>query len=647
MSWVPDPRVRRWTHDPDGLSLYPRWIHDAGDDVWVVTWDGPRRVDPDSGDLYVAEPAFKGRPCSTSDGAFWAATWSEADPGFVRVDPDGVERFAADIEPTDWIEGCASDHEGGVFLTAGRSLMHAAPGHRAPRRLGDLPRGGPTSRHILLADAERLYSVQRGLFCETPRRALLTSGPEWGCSQFTLDASALAIAPSGDLWMSTIARGIRVRTRDGWRASARSLETFTAGQVDEMLPSPRGGLWLVGVPEAMRVSRHPDDPLHWIVEERLPEWLADTLEHVVFVLDRPGGDLWVGARYQIVHVPAAARRDWNRPPPITVRTRELDCPTPWWRREAPCRLQVTLATSPREQARGLRYRGIVDGQWSVGPQASPRLAATLPGAGAHLVRFEASRDGQRWSRQPVTIEVRVPRPLLGRTGVWIGVLVGSMAVVGLWWRIRLEMALRLERTRAEIAMDLHDSVGAGLGSIVLLSSGPPVDAEWRRDEIAETATELAASLRGIVWSLQPQSQTIRQLAVHLTEQAVRLFPDHGDRGRLQLAISVPEAEVELALPVLRAAQLVATEALHNAARHAQATTVTLVLGPAGRRWRVAVIDDGVGFDTAGAPRFSGLAHMARRASRIGATLDLRSGPGGTTVSLVFVPRPSLFDWRRS
>ncbi|MEM6931035.1 MAG: histidine kinase, partial [Myxococcota bacterium] len=293
-----------------------------------------------------------------------------------------------------------------------------------------------------------------------------------------------------------------------------------------------------------------------------------------------------------------------------------------------------------------RYRAIVDERWRVGPQASATLAMALPGAGIHAVRLEASRDGQRWSPQPATLEVRVPLPLLRRTGVWVGGLFGLMAVVGLWWRVRLQMALRLERTRAEIAMDLHDSVGAGLGSIVLLSSGPPVDAEWRRQEIAETATELAASLRAIVWSLQPQSQTIRQLAVHLTEQAMRLFPDHSDRGRLRLAISVPDHDVELALPVLRAAQLVATEALHNAARHAQAATVTLVLGPAGRRWRIAVVDDGVGFDTSRAPRFSGLAHMARRARQIGAALDIRSGPAGTAVSLVFVPRPSWLDWRR-
>jgi signal transduction histidine kinase len=83
------------------------------------------------------------------------------------------------------------------------------------------------------------------------------------------------------------------------------------------------------------------------------------------------------------------------------------------------------------------------------------------------------------------------------------------------------------------------------------------------------------------------------------------------------------------------------EAITNVVKHAGAATVTVRTGESPGAGGAAgvfieVADDGRGI-AADAPRGRGLANMARRASRIGGGLDVRSNGRGTTVRL-WIPR---------
>jgi two-component system NarL family sensor kinase len=80
---------------------------------------------------------------------------------------------------------------------------------------------------------------------------------------------------------------------------------------------------------------------------------------------------------------------------------------------------------------------------------------------------------------------------------------------------------------------------------------------------------------------------------------------------------------------------IAQEAISNAVRHGQASRVDVELTYDGDGVRVAVRDNGHGFDTSDATRRTaqqwGLATMRERAQQIGADFRCASGPGGTTV----------------
>lgn len=82
----------------------------------------------------------------------------------------------------------------------------------------------------------------------------------------------------------------------------------------------------------------------------------------------------------------------------------------------------------------------------------------------------------------------------------------------------------------------------------------------------------------------------------------------------------------------------ARELLTNVAKHARARTVTVKLAQDADHVDLCVVDDGIGFDATQLPEalhagHVGLASVQSRANAVGGTLIIRSGPGGTSVTV--------------
>jgi two-component system sensor histidine kinase UhpB len=84
------------------------------------------------------------------------------------------------------------------------------------------------------------------------------------------------------------------------------------------------------------------------------------------------------------------------------------------------------------------------------------------------------------------------------------------------------------------------------------------------------------------------------------------------------------------------------EALTNIAKHAQAKHVDIIVtnGPGGIS--LTVVDDGIGFDSAGMDRLTakagwGITSMRERAQAVSGTLTIESAPGKGTRVIMIVP----------
>jgi signal transduction histidine kinase len=222
-----------------------------------------------------------------------------------------------------------------------------------------------------------------------------------------------------------------------------------------------------------------------------------------------------------------------------------------------------------------------------------------------------------------------------------------LAIAGfghLGYRLRVRRRLARERQRTRIAMDLHDEVGSGLGTIAVLAgiAGRPDLSEARRADvagrIAAVSQELARALGDIVWSLRASSGSLDALWNQLLDRARPLFAS----GAPTIAFDAPDPVPSEALPLVvrRNLHLVVYEALHNAAKHAGASQVVLRLARDGTRWRLDVEDDGRGMSgdrpPASVRRGLGIEAMRARVAEMRGAIVWERGPsGGTRVSVFF------------
>jgi signal transduction histidine kinase len=206
-----------------------------------------------------------------------------------------------------------------------------------------------------------------------------------------------------------------------------------------------------------------------------------------------------------------------------------------------------------------------------------------------------------------------------------------------------ELSIVEERNR--LARELHDSVTQKLFGLTLTAEAAatvidrdPAEAKAQLERLKQLTREAMEELRSLIFELRPPAAESEGLATALRKHVDVLQRVHGHAVELRVdGDAEPAGDGRRAGEVLRIAQ----EALQNALRHAEATRVDVRLEGHDGRLRLAVADDGVGFDPAEPglrSRRLGLTSMEERARALGGSLSIESRPGaGTTVALE-VPR---------
>lgn len=219
--------------------------------------------------------------------------------------------------------------------------------------------------------------------------------------------------------------------------------------------------------------------------------------------------------------------------------------------------------------------------------------------------------------------------------------------------LRLETALREREQellqaledRETICQDLHDGVlqtlyAVGLGletSKTFLREDPERAAEHLEHAIAqlnEAMREVRSLIAGLsfdVLNAEDLQATLENVAAKLTRSA-------------PLCVSVrTERQAATQLSRTQRMQLIyiVQEAISNTIRHARATTGEIALVHENGSLQLTVADNGTGFEIDQmVPRGHGLANMAARARRVGASLRIQSCPGkGTLVTVRFPGSP--------
>ncbi|MBI1379036.1 MAG: PAS domain-containing protein [Frankiales bacterium] len=200
--------------------------------------------------------------------------------------------------------------------------------------------------------------------------------------------------------------------------------------------------------------------------------------------------------------------------------------------------------------------------------------------------------------------------------------------------------------RQRLARELHDSVSQALFSMTMHARtaerrleplGP--DADLARAEVArlqELTRGALAEMRALIFELRPGALAEEGLGAALTKQAAAIA------AREQVVIDVQAPVQRLPLPADAEEHLyrIALEAMHNAVKHARPRRIDVSIehDDATGEVRLAVVDDGIGFDTSVEHLgHLGLGTMRERASGLGGSATVTSERGAGTRVEVAVP----------
>jgi PAS domain S-box-containing protein len=205
-------------------------------------------------------------------------------------------------------------------------------------------------------------------------------------------------------------------------------------------------------------------------------------------------------------------------------------------------------------------------------------------------------------------------------------------------RKRSEEAAILEE-RQRLARDLHDSVTQSLFSLNMLAEGFRRQLpQAQKEDLEEWFSELGASahqalkdMRLLLYELRPSTIEHDGFVTALRRRLEAVESRAGIKSQFKIEGDPSQIAIFDAVELYHIAQ----EALNNALKHAQASSVQirLVVGPGSIHF--VVQDDGVGFDLENIETEGmGLNNMVERARRMSGTLTIQSRPGdGTVVSL--------------
>jgi len=280
-----------------------------------------------------------------------------------------------------------------------------------------------------------------------------------------------------------------------------------------------------------------------------------------------------------------------------------------------------------EQQTGYQYQlqGI-DKEWSA-PAGNYIIAYSQLPAGDYTFRVRARNANSVWSLTDASFSFTIKKPFYKH---WLFFLLCAALViaVGYWlYRQKMNKVLAIERTRRSISKDLHDDIGTTLSSITLMNAvlknkieSQPGEAKKMAAKIETASRDMIQNMSDIVWSINPNNDTMEKLIYRLQQFCNDVF----DKPGIQYQLNVEEAVKSkvLNMQLRRDIYLICKEIINNAAKYSRAGNFYLTLSLIQRTIVLTAVDNGIGFDEKTASKGNGLTNIRQRVNNYNGDVKL-------------------------
>jgi signal transduction histidine kinase/ligand-binding sensor domain-containing protein len=586
------------------------------------------------------------------------------------------DRFVAvDGGPSDHVHAMAGDAAGNLWVSGNKGLARLHRG-RLVENVAWVDLGLAHEPQGLLGSKDGLWlSFWDGgvAFLKDGKvQATYTPAQGVGAGQVT----GLRLDADGALWAATGKGGLS-RIKDGRITTLSAANGLPCIWIHWSQQDDNGALWMYTGCGLLRVSK--DDVAAWIADpsHRVSPKLWGAADGVRLTVTPPAyynpdvakdrhGKFWiVGAgEVQIVdphHMPSNPV-----PPPVHIETLVVDHqpqPVAHGLRLAALSRDITIefAALTLVDPKSTRFRYRLEGHDNDWREVVDRRQATytnLP-PGDYRFRVKAANNSGVWNEEGAQLDFSI-LPAFYQT-TWFRLTCAVVLLSLAWAGFQLRLHLRVKRLhrqfeaalearvaeRTRIARDLHDTLlqrfhGPLLELQAALNLLPDRPRESRQILI-RTVDHVAAAItegRDTVQGLRTSVVETNNLSGALRELVEDLASESGQAASAHVEV---HGTPQLLHPLLRDETFrIASEALRNAFRHADAKRIEVEIRYEPQQICVRVRDDGKGMDREVLSRGEkeghfGLGGMHERAKVAGGKLSIRSGPGAGTEVEFSVP----------
>lgn len=316
-------------------------------------------------------------------------------------------------------------------------------------------------------------------------------------------------------------------------------------------------------------------------------------------------------------------------------------------------------TNPRKNQYAYRLEGFNE-EWI---QCGGRRFASFTNLdpGKYTFRVKGANNDGVWNELGVAVTLIIEPPFWKTWWFYLACAAALLFLIVFLHEFRLQQKLRRvreieqvraqenERVRAKAAHDFHDELGHKLTKISLFSeivkrslNGAPPELTEYLNRIGETAKTLSGGMRDFIWTLDPEKDSLHEVAVRLKDFGDELFDKTGIAFRVE-GLTREMESIRLSMDWRRHLTLIFKEAMNNALKHSRCRNVTLAISAGASRLEITLADDGIGlplFKTAAGAgegdeeahsRGNGLNNMRFRAEKLHGTIDLLPNREGGTI----------------
>ena len=253
--------------------------------------------------------------------------------------------------------------------------------------------------------------------------------------------------------------------------------------------------------------------------------------------------------------------------------------------------------------------------------------------GDYTLQLMAADANGNKTESPTTIQLHVQQVFY--RSFWflslVAVLIGAIGYA--LYRYRIRMLKKEHQTRTRIASDLHDEVGGSLTGLYLQLQMMEMRAQGeeksRLSKVTTIIDESITKMRDLVWSIDARSDTWEKMLERMEDFASDTLSPRDIRLVFHHRID-PARHIDAHLK--HNLYLIFKEAIHNIARHSNASEVEIEFEEKDGRLTMQVQDNGKPQEK-GASSGQGLQNMKMRAERIKGTLKTGFNERGFLVSI--------------